>query len=170
MLKRFDAGATRVGIYAIYVEDKVVYIGQSENLPVRLSTHEAGIRNGRGSASWYSILHQFYRRNFTISCKIIERTDPSQLLAQEEKYIRTLDPLFNTCVGTARIRNTPKNYEEAITLLGLSPREPVKQTQIECEERAHCNGWFGEQYANKDEFFWWEYEQVYGNYKRPNRK
>lgn len=158
MLKTFDVGAAKCGIYAIYIQDKIVYIGQSGALTTRMREHEKGIKSGKGNAPWYPVAHQFYIRNFDISCKVIAQTTQSELLPLEEKYIRTYQPIFNERINYKETKPVPKTYEEAISLLNLTSRDPVKLEQIENEERAQHNGWFGEQYAKKEEFFWWEYE------------
>ena len=57
MLKKFDAGKAKCGVYAIYIDDKVVYVGESIDLPNRIYDHEKGIRTGKGAAPWYYLAH-----------------------------------------------------------------------------------------------------------------
>ena len=99
----------------------------------------------------------------------MEEVAEHELLSKEKEYIKLYNPIFNDKENAERVQPLPKNYDEAINMLGLAPRKPVKPQQIEHRERAANNGWFEENYPNKDEFFWWEYESVYGNYK-PQRK
>lgn len=170
MLNKFDAGNVKCGIYAIYIDDIIVYVGKSINLPYRVHEHEMGIKSGKGTASWYYIANQFYIRNFTFSMKVLEEADEEDILEKEEEYIRKYRPIFNERINFKEKKSVPRNYIETSQLLGLELRKPINLQQIENEERALKSGWFGEYYINKDEFYWWEYEQIYGNYKQSNNR
>lgn len=168
MMRRFDAQGAVSGIYAIYIQDKLVYIGKSTNLNNRVYQHERGIITGKGGCSWYNIAKEFYIRDYDIKIVVVEPVEEKELLAKEQYYIELHRPIFNTRLTSTCNQKTPKSFGEAISMLRLPMREVAKQEDIANKERAEQKGWFGESYINKNEFFWWEYEQVYGNYKRPS--
>lgn len=166
----FDTKGKEVGIYAICIDDKIAYIGQSKQISVRAQTHERNIRKGqREQGNWYPLAKQFYEHGHNIELKILEEVEQSKLVEIEEKYINTLQPIFNT-KKNSHCETIPTSYKIAADLLGIKTRPYVGTDEMIRKDRAKQMGWFGEFHVNTDEFYWWEYEQVYGNYKRPDKK
>lgn len=166
----FDTKGKEIGIYAICIDGKIAYIGQSKQLPVRAQTHERNIRKGDScEGNWYPLAKQFYEHGHSIELKILEEVEQSKLIDTEEKYISTLQPIFNT-KKNGRHEPMPISYEVAANLLDIKIRPYVGADEMIRRDRAEQMGWFGEFHPNADEFYWWEYEQAHSNYKRPGEK
>ena len=108
------------------------------------------------SECWYHLAKEFYIRGHNFKFKVLEEVPQINLSVKETEYISTFLPIFNAVVDKKR-RKIPNTYEEAIVLMNIMPRKIISKYQLECEERAASMGWFGEQYPNKEEFFWWEH-------------
>jgi predicted GIY-YIG superfamily endonuclease len=84
------------GLYAIYKNDICYYVGQSKNVPSRLSTHLTGKYESCDLVKVYFIdehgFHSFYEKN---------KDDQRVILENNEKYlIRKLKPIENIMVDS----------------------------------------------------------------------
>lgn len=87
----FNTKGKEVGIYGIFIDNKIVYIGQSKQLSKRAQTHERGIRQcERHNSNWYGIANQFYLHGHSITFKVLKETDQKHLNEIEEEYINTI--------------------------------------------------------------------------------
>lgn len=89
----------RQGIYGIYVEGKLVYIGKSTNMLVRIPNHMIAIdgigKDARGNK--YSILRQSRDAGLKISFNVLEYIDGTKedLDRAEAKWIKKELPVLN---------------------------------------------------------------------------
>ena len=97
MLIGFDLLENGIGVYGIYLENNLVYIGKSSNLRQRFIQHESCIKTKKASSKMYEQLHWFYSRNYNIEIKILEKCciNPKVLDDLETKYIHSLKPIYN---------------------------------------------------------------------------
>ena len=124
------------GIYGIYIDDALVYIGKTSSFHYRFNGHMNSLRHDL--TAWYPLAREFDARGHRIEAKIIEKTSVRAMSEKEQEYIHKLQPLFNVqgCfVGKLR----PDNYDTAVALLGLTPKPPINKPLPPKEEV-----WFGE--------------------------
>lgn len=117
----------RQGIYGIYVNNKLVYIGKSADMLHRIASHMLAIdgigKDARGNK--YKILSQAKNNGLKISFDVLEYIDgtSSDLNAAEGKWIRKELPLLNMQIpmacGGYRINANAKTmtYEEFVQFL-----------------------------------------------------
>ena len=160
MIHKFDAQGAKCGIYAICIENKIVYIGQSSNLPVRAKEHEDCIRKGHNykSQAWYPIALEFYRRGYDFTFQVLEEVNSSQLLERETALIRKEWPIFNERITEKERKQRVRSYQEALEILGLREQPYADMKEIDYQERLETSGpyrdmierkeknWFGEEY------------------------
>ena len=144
MIIKFDTHNIKCGIYGIYIDDKLVYIGQSKQLQARAYNHEQKIRKGYGPPSlWYQLANSFYRHGHKITFKVLEEVVEDQLIEKENEYINRYLPIFNGRINFKN-RAIPTDYNTAAALLGIKTNPLKEKSQIVNEERAAAIGWFGE--------------------------
>lgn len=85
------------GIYAIYIDKKLVYIGKSRNMAIRVVSHVNEIENNKKSNK-YIQLYRAKQAGHEIRFDVIEILDQDdELLSREEaKLIRQYFPCLNT--------------------------------------------------------------------------
>ena len=90
------------GLYAIYKDDICMYVGQSKNIPSRLSTHLTGRYESCDKVEVFYVCENnfsdFYERNATSQASILENN--------EKRLINILKPIENLMVDRdAQIKN-----------------------------------------------------------------
>ena len=87
------------GIYGIYIQDNLVYVGQSKSLLNRWIAHKINTLYNYGQHDYqeekYEILREAYQAGFSISCKPIEFCEPKDLNVRESSWIKELKPILN---------------------------------------------------------------------------
>lgn len=87
------------GIYGIYANNKLVYIGQSTQMETRWKAHTSYIISGRidygGNMVRQSVLHFLWDNGFNITFKIICVCTPEELDRAEQEYIFLYQPMLN---------------------------------------------------------------------------
>ena len=128
------------GIYALYIDNCIVYVGKSRDLPNRAKAHKTNILHSNDA--WYPLARDFHERGHVITMKILTTTEYKFLEKLEEEYIHKLKPLFNQ-QGLGKEGYKPMEYETAVNKLFLGYRPPmIKQTKQEQNKE-----WFGEEYT-----------------------
>ena len=126
------------GVYGIYIDDALVYIGKAKNFHQRFGGHTSSIRHSDGQ--WYPLVREFDKRGHNIWAKIIEKVPIRTLCEVESRYIDELDPIFNID-GCRKDKKRPVDYDTTVQILGLKPRPPVIEIKIEQPQK----NWFGEE-------------------------
>lgn len=73
----------KCGIYAIIIDNKVVYVGQAQNLIKRATIHFDHILNTQVRHKYY-LLNQAYRENRSIDCVLLDECERNKLNTQEK--------------------------------------------------------------------------------------
>ena len=87
------------GVYGIYDNDKVLYVGQSVGINGRFKSHRHCIKCPKSvekHAPESINLYNNLRSHSNVSIRIIEECSREVLLQREQHYIDTLKPLYNT--------------------------------------------------------------------------
>ena len=126
------------GIYGIYIDNVLVYIGKTINFHQRFSEHAANIRHS--NTVWYPLIREFDRRGHNIEARIIEKIPIRAMKEKELEYINNLQPVFNT-QGCSKEKQRPTAYDTAVFILGIIPKPPTIETKIEQPKK----NWFGEE-------------------------
>ena len=126
------------GIYGIYIDNILVYIGKASNFHQRFSGHTQSIRHS--NTVWYPLAREFDKRGHNIEARIIEKTPIRMMREKELEYINNLQPVFNI-EGCPKGKQRPTAYDTAVSILGIVPRPPVIETKIEQPQK----NWFGEE-------------------------
>ena len=87
------------GVYGIYDNDKVLYVGQSVGINGRFKSHRHCIKCPKSvekHAPESINLYNNIRSHINVSIRIIEECSREVLLQREQHYIDTLKPLYNT--------------------------------------------------------------------------
>lgn len=93
----------RSGIYAITVDNQVVYIGKSQNMLERGKQHIYGIENATLThEKRYELLLSAKLGGHTIDIVPVEYVDLRRLTDRENFYIDRLKPLLNIMTPTGR--------------------------------------------------------------------
>lgn len=99
--KYFKNLASISGIYAILVNDKICYVGQSRCIGKRLAQHYIEINNiDKNSEKKYKLLNEI-QKIYQIKFIILEKCDEDNLNSQEEFYILKYNPPLNTQIPTS---------------------------------------------------------------------
>lgn len=87
----------KMGLYLIKIEDKLVYIGKSNNILYRIANHLFLTENLQYTKSHkYHIFNQCIQSGKNISFDILQLCDNEQELGEEEgRYIRFWMPVLN---------------------------------------------------------------------------
>ena len=132
------AGKTTMAVYALCIDERIVYIGKSKSLADRADTHRSKILNS--NELWYPLMREFHQRGHFITMKILATPAYKDLEKIEKEYIQKLRPLFNTQnLGDAGYKPIP--YDYAVNKLFLGYRPPMTKKPIIQQEAA----WFGEE-------------------------
>lgn len=99
------------GIYALTLDDKIVYIGQSIHCAQRFGEHKFEIETNNNSKK-YSLLKEALQNNHIIKGFIIERVDEYYLDNREQYWIKKLTPILNIKMNQNYIKNL--SYEDFI--------------------------------------------------------
>lgn len=87
------------GIYGIYIQNNLVYVGQSKSLLNRWIAHKINTLYNYGQHDYqeekYEILREAYQAGFSISCRPIEFCEPKDLNVREGAWIKELKPILN---------------------------------------------------------------------------
>jgi len=83
------------GIYAITIQNRVVYIGKSTNLISRVTRHIRNALNGHKRPK-YQILNSAICDGKFVNCVVIEECGEKELSEREEHYIIKFNPPLNT--------------------------------------------------------------------------
>ena len=87
----------RSGIYAIKVDNKILYVGQSKNMRKRIKQHISCIIAENPQERKYQILHNAYANNISITFDVLEYTTGKESLKKaEESWIYIMTPPLNT--------------------------------------------------------------------------
>jgi predicted GIY-YIG superfamily endonuclease len=115
LLKERQLFKPRIGVYFLFLQDKLVYIGSSSNLDARLWTHRRG------------------RRIEWTSCTIIECQSHIQALRLESAYIKELHPPMNKVL---REMDAPTGEAKLVRLasLGHTRRSMTKKSEADFGE------------------------------------
>lgn len=114
-----DEVENKPGIYAITVDDKIVYVGQSKWAHSRLSDHIYNIQNGMLVEDYkYKLLLAAKLGGHKIRFKILEYCEQEKLLEVEKQHISEHKPLLNviTPYGMQNIEMLKVEH-----LLGVEP-------------------------------------------------
>lgn len=88
--------AQRSGIYAITIDNGVVYVGQSKNIYQRCSQHIYNIENAMfNNEQKYLLLLSAKLGGHKVDCRFIEYCDINELTQKENIYIEWLQPCLN---------------------------------------------------------------------------
>lgn len=94
------------GIYCIKLDGKIVYIGKSNNMLVRVAQHYVGIK--KGSEKKYRILAEAQRKGHQIDFDVLydakgqwNTETEEEIGSKEGEYIRLYLPVLNTQIPKA---------------------------------------------------------------------
>lgn len=127
----------KCGIYAICIDYKIVYIGQSADLWTRAKQHYNSILSS--TRMWYPLAREFHNRGHKITMRVLEQVKPNELQERERKYIAAYNPLFNSQYKQEKY--TPIPYNEAVNTLKLAYRAPNPKREI---PKNIETDWFGD--------------------------
>lgn len=116
------------GIYSIYIDNILVYVGRTKNFHMRFNAHTNNIQ--RKENFWYPLVREFDKRGHSIVAKILETVPMENIVAKELDYIIKYNPIFNK-EGCPKGKVIPTDYDAAIKILGISYRPPMKEIKIE---------------------------------------
>ena len=130
MLIGFELLENGIGVYGIYLEGNLVYVGKSSNLRQRFIQHESHIKTQKSSSKMYKQLHWFYLHNYNIEIKVLEKCSikPKILDDLETKYIQSLKPIYNQ----AKLKKGIPSIEETLLLFSLEERPIPVYTPSPC--------------------------------------
>lgn len=113
------------GIYSIHIDDKLVYIGQSKEMLLRIANHLSEMETS--SSNKYKVLRTARESGHTIIFDVVEYCQVGELDQLEAKYINQLWPPLNYQIPNIGSSGFTVNKEaKYITLKSiLSPQSPV---------------------------------------------
>lgn len=112
MLIGFDLVENGSGVYALYLEDNLVYLGSTDNLRQKFGDALNYIRAQKAPSRAFQTLHMFYERSYTIEIKVLERIkNPKKALPS---YIEKFSPIFN--------RRKVPSFEETLEIFGIEEK------------------------------------------------
>ena len=131
-------GRAVCGIYALCIDNRVVYVGKSRDLQNRAKAHKTSILHSNDA--WYPLARDFHERGHVITMKVLATTEYKFLEQTELEYIQKLKPLFNQ-QGLGENGYKPMEYETAVNKLFLGYRPPMKKQAAPEPQK----NWFGEE-------------------------
>lgn len=118
----------QAGCYAIYVEDKIAYIGRSKNMARRFIEHIEEIKKDKPQYGKYTILHQAWKLGFQINFKVFHIGEDEDDIGREEaELINFFKPPLNTIIPVVddwKHKYTKSNTPYTITLTQLLDIQP----------------------------------------------
>lgn len=84
------------GIYGIYLDNELVYIGKSKNIKQRCSLHWTNIEGKRQYEYKYELLRKAVEQGQQLSFSVIQLVEEEQLDSVENMYINEYMPKLNT--------------------------------------------------------------------------
>ena len=132
------ANSATVGIYALLIDGRIVYIGKSRDLPNRAKAHQTNILHSEDT--WYPLAREFHERGHVFTMKVLATPEYKDLDSTEVEYIQKLKPIFNQ-QGLGENGYKPMEYETAVNKLFLGYR-PLMKKQVAPEPQKN---WFGEE-------------------------
>lgn len=113
------------GIYAITIDNNIVYIGQSQNMYQRCSEHIYKTQNAMLiKEQKYLLLLSAQLGGHNIDCYSIENCAPDNLNERERYYIEEYKPCLNILVPGARKDISNLKIEDVL-------RAPIARVEIE---------------------------------------
>jgi hypothetical protein len=116
------------GIYGIYIDNTLVYVGRAKNFHMRFNAHTNNIRHEE--RFWYPLAREFDKRGHSIVAKILETVPMENIVAKELDYIIKYNPIFNK-EGCSEDKVIPTDYNAAVEILGISYHPPIEEVKIE---------------------------------------
>lgn len=92
----------KAGVYGIYIEGRLVYVGETINLLRRWIDHKFNtlynFKQKEYQEEKYRVLREAYAAGLVVSCDVLEfcENDKKILRAREAEYIRAYNPILNT--------------------------------------------------------------------------
>jgi hypothetical protein len=83
------------GVYGIYNDDILLYVGQSKQLNGRITYHKSYIKNPTKASVDVQLFYHTLNQYKSVYFNIIEECSPTVLLEREAHYITQLKPLLN---------------------------------------------------------------------------
>lgn len=96
-----DKYLDKSGVYAIYIEDELVYIGESSNILNRWVAHKINtlfnFKQKDYQEDKYAVLRDAMKAGLRVSCNVLEycENDKTVLRAREAAYINAYNPILN---------------------------------------------------------------------------
>lgn len=96
-----DKFLDKSGIYAIYIEGQLVYVGESSNILNRWVAHKINTLYNFKQKDYqeekYEVLREAMAAGLGVSCNVLEfcENDKKVLRAKEAAYIRQYNPILN---------------------------------------------------------------------------
>lgn len=96
-----DKYLDKSGVYAIYIEDELVYIGESSNILNRWVAHKINtlfnFKQKDYQEDKYAVLRDAMKAGLRVSCNVLEycENDKTVLRARESAYINKYNPILN---------------------------------------------------------------------------
>ena len=116
------------GIYGIYIDGALVYVGKATNFHLRFNAHTTNIRHS--DTVWYPLIREFDKRGHSIEARIIEKIPVRAMQEKELEYINSLQPIFNI-EGCPEGKQRPTAYDTAVSVLGITPKPPIIEIKVE---------------------------------------
>jgi hypothetical protein len=120
------------GIYALCIDNCIVYVGKSRDLPNRAKAHKINILHSNDT--WYPLARDFHERGHVFTMEVLATPEYKDLDSTEIEYIQKLKPLFNQH-GLGEAGYKPMEYEDAVNKLFLGYRPPMKSKLRESHKR-----------------------------------
>ena len=109
------------GIYAITIDDGVVYVGQGIDVYKRCSTHIYNIQNAMLNGEHkYLLLLAALLGGHKVDCRIIEYVEPKELTEYEDKYIEEFNPCLNILTPHGKQDISHLKIEDVLTNITYS--------------------------------------------------
>ncbi len=104
------------GIYGIYSNDKLIYIGKSTQMEQRWQSHSAKIISGHFAQNdgmrRQATLRCLWENGFIISFKVLKVCKPDELSQLEQQYIQKYQPLLNTVYNPVEMEKHKQRLHE----------------------------------------------------------
>lgn len=122
----------KAGVYGIYINGHLVYIGESSNILRRWVDHKFNtlynFKQKEYQEGKYRVLREAYKAGLTITCNVLElcENDKKVLRAREAVWIREYNPILN-------IINTGKHsdvYQKGHTFITNLLKNLEKENKI----------------------------------------
>lgn len=110
----------KAGVYGIYIEGQLVYVGETINLLRRWVDHKFNtlynFKQKEYQEEKYKVLREAYAAGLIITCNVLEfcENDKKTLRAREAEYIKKYNPILNTINTGNRHGNV---YEKGHSLI-----------------------------------------------------